>query len=286
MTSVRGSDPDVPLAGLPSAGRALLRDAPVELAIAEIRFASVGESVSTDEALAIKEFAEGCGIEFTSLEPAQKNELLVEISASGANPQVQVRARGWQLGCDGGQLVATIMPDSIVVQTSQYERWSVSLRPVLEALLAGVEENLKPKLLHRLGVRYVNRLVDLDAKSPGAWKGRISDAFLGAILDPVIGEKVASAQQQIELSLGVGQGALIRHGAFRDAAAQNSVSYLMDIDVFDASTRRFSSSDIINTCQRLNRTALSLFKQAIQPDSWKVVAEEHLDSERETRGES
>ncbi|MEV3872318.1 TIGR04255 family protein [Streptomyces sp. NPDC049906] len=272
----------MPLAGLPPAGRALLRDAPVELAIAEIRFAGVGNSVSTDQALAIKELAEERGIKFTSMEPAQRNELLVDVNASGASPQVHVRARGWQLGRDGGKLLATIMPDSLVVQTSQYERWSVSLRPVLESLLLGFEQHLEPKLLHRLGVRYVNRLVDTEAKAPNAWRNRISDSFLGPILDPVIGDKVAAAQQQIELALGDGQGALLRHGAFVDAAAQNAISYLMDIDVFDATTRRFISADAIEACQRLNRTALSLFKQAMRPESWLAAQEENVGSKPES----
>ncbi|MGW0117715.1 TIGR04255 family protein [Streptomyces sp. NPDC003327] len=271
MTSLRSSDPDLPLAGLPSAGRALLRMAPVELAIAEVRFAGVGESVSTGQALAIKDFAEARGVSFTSLEPAQKNELSVEFGPSGANPQVQVSARGWQFGRDGGQILATIMPDSLVIQTNRYERWSTSLRPILEALILGIEENLKPELLNRLGVRYINRLVDAKATNALAWQGRISDAFLGPVLDPVLGDKVAAAQQQVELSLGTGRGALIRHGAFRDAAAQNSMSYLMDIDVFDASTQRFSSSNALDASQRLNRTALALFKQVIEPSYWETL---------------
>ncbi|MDT9699282.1 TIGR04255 family protein [Streptomyces sp. P17] len=271
MTSLHDSDADLPLAGLPSAGRTLLRTAPVELAIAEIRFASVGESVSIEQALAIKELMEQQGISYPSMEPAQKNELTVEFGPSGASPQVQVRSKGWQFSQGEGQTLATILPDSLVVQTSQYERWSVSLQPALHALLRGAETHLKPQLLQRLGVRYVNRLIDPNATSALAWRGRISDSFLGPVLDPVLGEKVVAAQQQLELSLGDAQGALLRHGAFRDAAAQNAVSYLMDIDVFDASMQRFSSADVMEKAKRLNRTALSLLKQAIEPTYWEEL---------------
>ena len=271
MTSLHDSDPDLPLAGLPSAGHTLLRVAPVELAIAEVRFASVGEAVELEVALAVKELMEQQGIFYPSMEPAQKNELTVEFGPSGASPQVQVQSRGWQFSRDEGQTTATILPGSVVVQTAQYERWSVSLQPVLCALLQGVEEHLKPQLLQRLGVRYVNRFVDHSATSALSWKGKISGSFLGPILDPVLGEKVVAAQQQLELSLGVAQGALVRHGAFRDAAAQNSISYLMDIDVFDASMQRFSSADVLEKSQRLNRTALSLLKRAIEPSYWEEL---------------
>ncbi|MFG2823094.1 TIGR04255 family protein [Kitasatospora sp. NPDC048365] len=240
--------------------------APVEVAIAEVRFSSSANEVSTEHATKLQAMALEQGLKLNTMQPARQQELMVQVVGVGAPaPQVTVRASGWQYFSDDQSMTVTVMPDSIVVQVTRYERWSSSLRPALAVMLRGFGELITPELRFRLGLRYINRLVDPQAATPQAWQGRINDALMGPILDPIFGKLVASANQQLELAFGGGQGAVIRHGAFNDGASR-SVSYLIDLDVFDGSTCTFDVDECLSQLQRMNRTALAMFQQATSND--------------------
>lgn len=263
MESTRRLQSDAPLAGLPLTEGLLLDASPVEVAIAEVRFGGSTTGITSEHAIKIQAMAHDRGVPLTSIQPAQQQELMMQLMGAGApSPQVTIRAQGWQFASEDKSLVATVMPDSVIVQVTKYERWSQSLGHPLEVLLDSVRDLLSPELTFRLGLRYINRLVDKAAISPKAWEGRIRNSLLGPILDPVFTEMVISANQQLELSFGGGLGATIRHGAFRDGANHNSYSYLLDLDVFDSSTAAFEASAIISHLTQMNRSALSMFEQA------------------------
>ena len=112
-------------------------------------------------------------------------------------------------------------------------------------------------------MRYVNRFVDTSAESATAWEGRINDDLLGVVRHAELGARIMATQQQIELSLGESQGALIRHGLFRDGAARGAFSYLVDLDVFDSHTTAFDVDELQTRATTLNRTAMALFRQLV-----------------------
>ncbi|GAA2562133.1 hypothetical protein GCM10010435_37640 [Winogradskya consettensis] len=197
------------------------------------------------------------------MQPAEQQEVALRIGPAGASSEIEVRAKGWQFASEDGALLISILPDAVVIQANNYIRWSASFGPPLRALLIGVEKVLAPELVHRIGLRYVNRLVDAGAHNISAWASRITPEIIGPIADEVIGPKMVSTQQQIELSLGDSQGALVRHGAFRDPAVQGAYSYLLDIDVFAGCSAKFDVEQATSIARTLNRTALSLFQHIV-----------------------
>jgi uncharacterized protein (TIGR04255 family) len=257
------SEQDIPLDGLPAADPVLLANAPLELAIAEVRFVDAGRDITVDDALAIQRAVAAAGWALDRFEPATQQTLQLTVSPTGAAPQVQEQARGWRYFTADDSTQLTVLPGLVAVQTSAYERWSVSLRPLLAGVLRGLEASVTPTLVQRIGLRYIDRFVDRAADQPTAWLGRLSDALLGPLADSVIGPRLASAQQQLEIRLGAEHGALLRHGPFRDGAAAGKVSYLLDIDVFDTRTAAFEPDAVIQRAERLNRTALALFQTAV-----------------------
>lgn len=261
------SDESRPIAGLPPADRTLLIRAPLELAIAEVRFVSSSDDLPADVGLRIRERLSDLGYRFARLERAQEGRVSIEMhqGAAPASRMEQV-ATGWQLHSADGRSQVTLMPGAVVLQTNKYERWSVSLKPILGALLAVTDEVIAPTLVSRIGLRYVDRFVETEASNAGAWLGRIHEALLGPIKHPVLGEFVRSAQQQFELSLGESHGALLRHGPFVDAAEAGAISYLLDIDVFDLEPTVFATRDLLERAEILNRTAASLFQTAVTPE--------------------
>ena len=251
-----------PLAGLPGADRTLLARAPLELAIVEVRFAGAG-NLSNDAGLRLRDLLGASGLHLTRLEPRQTQRVNL---TPGAAPTVEVGTNGWLLASPDSAIQVTLLPESAVFQTSIYHRWSVSMRPSLEAVLAAVGELAAPSVVVRIGLRYVNRFVDPAATSASAWTGRIDERFLGPICHPHLGGLVKGSQQQVELAFSDSQGANVRHGPFTDERAGRSVSYLLDIDCYDNTPSSFDVTELATRAEVLNRTAASLFQAVITED--------------------
>lgn len=268
-----------PLGGLPPADRTLLVDPPLELAIVEIRFTGTGEDLPAPVALQARARLGELGFDFARLEQARQGRVTLELNpGSQPNTHLQELSQGWQLVTADGRLHVTFMPGAVVVQTSLYERWSVSLRPVLEAVLTVVREVIAPDLVQRIGLRYVDRFVESSAQAAADWKDRIHDSLLGPACHPQMGALVLQAQQQVELRLDDTHGALLRHGAFQDAAANNAVSYLLDIDVFDLEPQEFDVTLLAERTEVLNRTAAALFQLALTSDYLRTLQRRESDA--------
>ncbi|MDP5184824.1 TIGR04255 family protein [Blastococcus sp. BMG 814] len=261
------TDKTGPLAGLPPADRTLLIAPPLELAVLEVRFVGDAADVPADVALAARERLAALGHSYVRQEQAQEGRIEIQMQPGAApSSQVQQVARGWQLHSADGTSHITLLPSAVVLQTTRYERWSVTLRPVLEALVAVAEDLLMPSVVDRIGLRYIDRFVDAEARTPADWRGWIHPDLLGAACHPVFGAHVRGAQQQVELGLGEAQGALLRHGPFADPAVGGAVSYLVDIDVYDAESIRFDTAELVRRAEVLNRTAASLFQATLTPE--------------------
>lgn len=236
------------------------------MALVEIRYSAGDTSINADQGLEIQRILVENDIALPRIQPAQKQQIALNIDSAGPSSQVEIQGQGWQLLAGDGVTAITVMPDSISVQTGRYERWSVSIQPILTALVGAIAKTLGPELIYRIGTRFVNRLVDVDADSPQAWIGRIDPVILGAVTSDTFGRLLVSTQQQMELRLGTSERALIRHGAFADAAQRNSYSYLVDTDVFTLESMRFSPESIERWTRLLNVTALSIFQQIVTPE--------------------
>src|SRR5688500_17178852 len=146
---------DMPLGGLPKNERVLLRRAQLEIVLAEVRYSTDRDEISADEALKLRESLTEAGLPLPKMQPAQQQQVSLNVTSAGTRSEVEVQGRGWQMSTDDGHLIATILPNAIAIQTTRYERWSVSLRPALESCLEAVEKLLLPQLSQRVGLRYV-----------------------------------------------------------------------------------------------------------------------------------
>jgi uncharacterized protein (TIGR04255 family) len=251
-----------PLAGLPGADRKLLARAPLELAIVEVRFAGASE-LPSDAGLRVRDRLGEAGLSLTRLEPRQTQRINL---SPGVPPSVEVGTSGWLLANSDGSVQTTVLPESAVFQTTTYHRWSVTMRPSVEAVLSAVGDLISPAVVIRIGLRYVNRFTDPEASNVSAWAGRIDERFLGPALHPNLGQLVRGCQQQVDLSFSDTQGAILRHGPFVDEGSGRSVSYLLDIDCYDTTPSRFVVAELTERAEVLNRTAASLFQAVITED--------------------
>lgn len=264
---------DVPLGGLPPADTTMLAKAPLEVAIVEVRFtASIAEISPTDAAALRDVLTKGTGVDFPTIQPAFQQQVQIDFGVQGG-PRVNEQSKGWQITAANGTSLVTIMPDVLIMQISEYERWSTSMKAPLTILLDALTRLIEPSLVHRVGLRYIDRFQDDTCDSVSAWKGKIDDALLGPVLNTVFGAKVRGAQQQIEIKLDDHHGVLLRHGPI-SADGSAAVQYLLDTDVFRNSTFEFSPEEVLHSAERLNRTALSLFQAAMTEDYLRHLRDE------------
>lgn len=251
---------DLPLGGLPSGQRVQLRGHHIEAAICEIRFVSGSDSVSDEKAqLILSALGEPLGL--TRIEPALQQQIEVKIvGGRPVLPSVDLVDQGWRYSSADMSRVVTVMPSIVSLQVATYERWSTTLRPALEALLVAVDMALKPSMVQRIGLRYVNRLSDPEVLSATDWVGRIDPELLGVIRHTILGSYVRNMQQQVDLALEDGKGAVLRHGLVPGPPAGD---YLIDLDVFDEVAHPFAAESVLNRAQRMNRTAFAIFQQLL-----------------------
>lgn len=269
MTSISTYDHprtnNLPLGGLPPADSSMLAKAPLEVAVIEVRFtAAVAEISPTDAATLRDALAEGTGKDFPAIQPAFQQQVQIDFGGQGTS-HVSQQSKGWQIATSNGTSRVTLMPDVVIMQIGDYERWSTSMKAPLRILLESLERLVEPSLVHRVGLRYIDRFQDEACNSVSSWQGKIDDALLGPVRNKVFGDMVRGAQQQIEIRLDDHHGALLRHGPICDEASK-SVQYLLDTDVFRHSTFEFDAEEVLHSAERLNRTALSLFQAAMTDD--------------------
>ncbi|HWJ65119.1 MAG TPA: TIGR04255 family protein [Nocardioides sp.] len=267
---------DVPLGGLPSADTTLLKNAPLEVAIIEVRFTSALAAVPVDLAARAREaLTTALEVDFPIIQPATQGTMQVNFNAGGASWSGD-ETKGWQVASGDGQHSATVFPGSLIWQVGDYRRWSESMRAPLEVLLGAITKDLAPSLVQRIGLRYVDRFVDPTCTTLSDWFGKIDDTLLGPLGNSVFGSMVHQAQQQFEVTLDGRHGALLRHGPIHDQSSK-SVNYLLDIDVFAHAAAVFNAADVVDGAERLNRTALSLFQACVSAEYLKSLQgeEEH-----------
>lgn len=256
-------DPDVPLGGLPPADTALLGSAPLEVALIEVRF-SGGRTITTDEAVEIRNrLNSATKTDYASIQPTQQQTVQIEFGPSGSNLGQTSGVSGWQIATQDNSRLVGLMPDSAVLQTNRYSRWSESLAAPLAVTLEAIAEFSAPTLSTRVGLRYVDRFRSRDATSPAHWIGRIDSTVLGSLTNPTFGPMVRGSLQQLDLELDSEHRAIVRHGLTQEE--EERVGYVLDIDVFKQFTSPFDLTDLSQTAQQLNRTALSLFQACVEP---------------------
>jgi uncharacterized protein (TIGR04255 family) len=251
-------------AGFPTPDKRVLRHPPLEVAIFEVR--TLGGALGNDprDGLALLQAVQKAGWGAERVEPAMQQTMQLQLAPQQPPASLlSVQNQGWQLVETSSGTTATLFPQVVAVQTGTYVTWGSTFRPVVEAVLTATARHVKPAMRQRVALRYVDRLVDPTADTPASWQGRVADALLGAIADPLPGVRVRTAQQQMELTLDGGHQAILRHGPFVDGAEHNAISYLIDIDVFDAATGGFLVEEVLSVADDIAVEALALFQVAL-----------------------
>lgn len=172
----------------------------------------------------------------------------------------QQNLEGWEFsGTVGQPPIAKNLPPEIALQfTSIDGNWMVSLTTEsvslecreysdfedfllrMEEVVDACIETVKPRLVSRIGLRYIN---ELRAQTIPALKGYINEKMLGAMTIPAFANALNTSIQTLELApTDIGARVNLNHGIFPRGTTVNqpgvddkilsSPFYLLDIDVY------------------------------------------------------
>lgn len=256
---------DAPLGGLPPAGRIQFERTHMETVVAEFRFPT--EQVELPQTAALAVWSRLGRAEFPFMEASQFQSMTLQVSP-GRTEHAVMTTHGWALSSADRAVTVLLMPGTVVITTSRYERFSTSLGDLAAEVIQAYLAVIQHEVVHRVGLRYINRLADDAATSPLFWGARIRAPFVGPLVDEEAGRNVVAVHQQTQLRLTDTAGAMVHNGVIVQDSDTGRCDYLIDLDVFQERAQSVDLVQIRNTLRQLNRTALSLFTQ--------ILADEYL----------
>src|SRR3954463_6337731 len=211
---------------LPEPDERRLSKSPLELVVFQVQYDTRLAVADGQVALALQEALE----RYPRVEPVSGVSVTVPFGPAGVGPSAEQTQTGWRLISEDGNWIVSVMPDQAGLETTAFGIWEEGFRPRAEALLAALAEHVAPSLEQRLGLRFVDRIAELELTRASDWAEYISERLLGPVLDPAYGEAVRAAQQQLLLELDAETRCGMRHGPLFDQSGR--VDYLLDYDVF------------------------------------------------------
>ncbi|MDT4994219.1 MAG: hypothetical protein QOH97_4111 [Actinoplanes sp.] len=265
---------DRPLGNLDGLARVRLDRTHLEAAVAEVRF-TTNADLSEQHAISIWQ---GLGEDsFPVFVKHVQNVVNLTLGPQGAS-QVTEEQRGWLLADADRTTWITLLPSALVVQTSAYDRYSTSLGGPLRTVLSIFTRVTGASAIQRLGLRFINKLVDSDATSPQFWSSHIRADFAGPTAGK-LGSLIRGQHQQVQLELDATAAALIQSGVFSELDAPDRFGFLIDLDVFREQSFTYEEEHCSNLVRQLNRTALALFAHVLSDEYLAELGPVRLDGE-------
>lgn len=252
----------MPLSHLPAPDQARLPQSPLDLVVCQLRFEA--QPQVADAALALAVQASLGDERYPRLEQVQAQTLNVVIGPGAVPPSMQPpAATGWRLQSPDVQWGVSLMPDHVALETTAYTVWE-EFRDRMSALLEATAEHVAPGIEQRLGLRYIDRISEVNARTPRDWVPFIAAELLGLVRHEALGQTVTGARQQLLLDLGAGFSCAFTHGPLPEPGG--GMSYLLDYDLSREGGRAFDAESVGTALEILHVDALKLFQASVTAD--------------------
>jgi len=252
---------------LPEVDDTQLARSPLAIVVCQLRYEQNIAVSDGDVVLSIHESLGGRDGPYPRIDPIQMASAQLDFRPGLAMVQpVSVGSaplRGWRLRSETGDWAVSVMPDHVALETSAYQRWSGDFRDRVVALLEAFPGHAEPRIEERLGLRYVNRLSEDEARTPEDWVRFVSSELLGPVGSQDWGPGVETFQEQVQFDLGNDLHCVFRQGLIPADSGVGSEGYLLDYDIFRQSPRRYDLADLAATLDSMNQAALALFQKSL-----------------------
>jgi len=242
-----------------------LRDPPLARVLAQIRFTPV-LAVARDDFVA--SFQEA----LSDRQPiaVAREEYAVVIPPGGAAPAQSTPTRVWRFSTEDGTWSTTLTPGFVALETTDYQTHE-GFFEVLRAVLEATAEHVRPHNVERVGIRYIQRLVD--ANDLDRLCDLITPRVLGVVPDSwrpddALTFLLTHARYAQDTDNLTARWGVLPPGVGVDPLVEPTTtsSWLLDIDSFGEAALRF---DVEDTMRRLfvhSRRQYQFFRWAVRPE--------------------
>jgi uncharacterized protein (TIGR04255 family) len=259
----RNSDGRTMPLDLTELNREVLPHAPLASVICQVRYEATPRASEAITARAFFDQLSG-GERFQRLD--QIIEATVNVAVAGGGPPSlaqQASSSGWRLTSADGSRIISLMPSHVSLEVTSYDGWENDFAPLLSEVLAAVAELVAPVFEQRLGLRYINQIVEPDVTDGPSWRTLIDESFLGLANHDEVGPTVAFLRQQGTLELDDdGSTCIVNCGYAPDPDREGSLTFLLDFDISREGMRPFDAAEVCTVADRFNEYALRLFQLA------------------------
>lgn len=261
------NDPEMPLAG-PPPEEVPLREAPLVRVLAQLRFPVVA---SVEKREFIAPFQEAIRSHYPALRPETSRSFGLEGEGMRTTTLWRFRAADehWQL---------TLAPDFLALDTTAYTSRDDFLER-LELVLRALEEHVRPAVVDRFGLRYIDRVTGPALESlPDLLRTEVA----GILRTPLAAHaRHAIAENVFTLPDGSGQvtarWGMVPARATVDPGAVPPIdepSWLLDLDAFQAETRAFDVAATVEQARGFAERIYSIFRWAVTDEFLRVYGAE------------
>lgn len=248
--------------------RKKLRDAPLGLVLAEVRFSPVLAMHS--RVADIQDRLRSLGF------PDFSNSTIQQIEFTGAEPRFSNLER-WLFGSKDACRFVILTKTSLAIEVTNYDSFEDFLRSLLPALQT-LKEIVDPALVERVGLRYVNRLFD-DPEHPAPFFLR--PPVLPFESEELHAEKIMHSSQTVgkteqghvqvrltQLENGPGLPAdLISQELMTAAQPRPGITTILDIDASTERREDFEASMIVDMLWQAHEHTQTAFWASVTDDA-------------------
>ncbi len=243
----------------------VLSTAPLIRVIAQVRFPLV---VAIEQRDFIAPFQEAIRADYPQLRQEQTQALV--LGPGGLSPADKERV--WRFSDISGHWRVTLAPTFLALETTSYTtrlEFFDRLRRVLDVL----ERRVEPKVVDRIGIRYVDRI-------SGEPMGRIADlvrpevrGITGTIAEQHLQHSLTESLFVLEESRLLARWGRIPPGVTVDPNAIEPIgeaSWVLDLDMFSAEPMPFSASGVARVGEEFARRIYTFFRWAVTDEFLRV----------------
>lgn len=238
-----------------------LPNAPLVRVIAQVRFPLV---VAIEQRDFVAPFQEAVRAKYPVLRQEQTQGLVM--SPTGVAPVAAQTA--WRFSDIEGHWRVSLTPDFLALETTSYASRSdflERLREVIDAL----DEHVEPKLVDRLGVRYIDRIARDAVKDIATLVRPEVRGIVGTPAASRVVHAISESMFTLDGTHVLARWGCLPPGATVDPAAiepTDELSWILDLDMFSTSPMPFSVERVLEEARRFAERIYTFFRWAVTDD--------------------
>lgn len=245
---------------LPEVDRVLFEEAPLVLALAQVRYPAAVRFGEQSSLAALQE-------ELASDYPiaAQEQQVSLTINISGVE-QRQGSSPLWRFSTPDRNWSVVVGQDAVTLEVRTYVEVEHFCEKLLQILNA-VKNHIRPTYQLRLGLRYINEFRYENGETMKIWKELLNRDMLG--LSALYADNVDHSLHEIRAKFD-DEVLMIHHGLLRGSAApapgaspDDTPYYLLDMDYFNETPVPWNSDQVVKRVREWNETMYRLFRWAM-----------------------